>query len=93
MTTTQNTETTVLAHHGIVAAQGENIIDVAREAGLIYACLGCGSVGGIAPLGNSHYLASTWASQEQNRADSRDAILDEDEHAFDCCSDADTIIY
>lgn len=80
MTTTKNTETTVLAHHGIVAAGGQNLTDEARAAGLIYACLGCGSVGGTDP-----------SDGEAARVSTRDAI---DPDSFgDCCPDDDTIIY
>lgn len=87
MTTTKNTETAVLAHHGIVATPGQNLPDLARAAGLIYACLGCGSVGGInpdAPLGEH-------ASVEAARVATRDSIGME--QFEDCCPDDDCIIY
>lgn len=83
MTTTKNaTEASVLAHHGIVAAVGQTLSDAALDAGLIYACLGCGSVGGTDP-----------ADGDLARMRTRDAILAADPYAFDCCEDADTIIY
>lgn len=52
MTTTKHTEASVLAHHGIAPLVGisdDQRTDAARAAGLIYACLGCGTVGGINP--------------------------------------------
>lgn len=77
MTTTKNTEVSVLAHHGIVAAGGQNLTDAARDAGLIYACLGCGSVGGIDP-----------ERGEAARTLTRDYAP---EGAWECCGD--TIVY
>ena len=89
MTTTKNTETTVLAHHGIVAAGGQNLIDAAREAGIIYACLGCGTVGGIDATADPFPSMSVEAA----RVATKEAILAADLYAFDCCPDADTILY
>lgn len=62
MATNTYTEQEVLAHHGI-AGVGGTLIDNAREAGLIYACLGCGSVGGTDP-----------AEGEAARVRTRDAV-------------------
>lgn len=91
MTNTENTTASVLAHHGIdvVGKTDESIVDDARAAGLIYACLGCGSVGGIdpdAPLGD-------YPNVEAARAATKGAILAVDDEAFDCCPDADTILF
>lgn len=86
MTTTQNTEASVLAHHGITAADGQNLIDLAREAGIIHLCLGCGTVAGIDVSADPFPSMSV----EDARVATKEAI-DWDE--FDCCPDADTIIY
>lgn len=83
MTTTKNTETTVLAHHGIAAAGGQNLTDVARDHGILWACLGCGSVAGAAPgLSTEDWHAASGP-------DSRDLVAEWAE----CCPDADSIIY
>lgn len=49
MTNTDLTLANVLAHHGfeVVGKSDDTLTDDAREAGLIYACLGCGSIGGV----------------------------------------------
>lgn len=78
------TEAVVLANHGIT---GDNLTDAARAAGLIYACLGCGTVGGIdvdAPLGD-------YVTVEDARMGTRNALLSWD--ALDCCNDATTVVY
>lgn len=83
MTTTKNTEVSVLAHHGIVAADGQNLADVARDNGVLWACLGCGSISG-APQGmtTEDYLAANpWLTPDLR-----------DEWA-ECCPDADSIVY
>lgn len=80
---TTNTEASVLHHHGI-EGEGQTLVDNAREAGLIWACLGCGSVGGInptAPLGNHPTF-------EAARAATRDWAP---EGTWECCGD--TIVY
>lgn len=77
MTNTGNTTTAaaVLAHHGITG-EGDSLIDNAREAGIIAACLGCGTIV-VGPKG------STMAE----RAVIRDTF------DFDCCDDAETVLY
>ena len=83
MTTTKNTETTVLAHHGIVAAGGQNLADAARDAGLLWACLGCGSVAGAEPglTTEAYYAASDPGARDLVR------------EWAECCPDADSIVY
>ena len=87
------TLTDVLAHHGIVAterdiarlmAQGLNygtaydyaLTDAAREAGLVRACLGCGTVAGVAP-----------DASEQDRERTSSVLV------WDCCDDADAVVF
>lgn len=67
----------VLHHHGITG-EGDTLTDNAREAGIIYACLGCGSVGGVPA-----------SAGEDARQTTRDS-LDWD---YLCCEDADQVIY
>jgi hypothetical protein len=83
MTTTKNTETTVLAHHGIVAGAGQNLADVARDHGVIYACLGCGSIL-TAPEGmttEGYRAANPWFSRDLQA------------EWAECCADEDSVIY
>lgn len=66
------THSEVLAHHGIKVLDPteDNLTDAAREKGLIFACLECGSVAGInvdAPLGD-------YPSVEAARAGTRDSL-------------------
>lgn len=86
MTNTQHTEESVLAHHGIrVGGTVTNLIDAARDAGLIYACLGCGSVGGIDVTADPFPAISV----EMARVNTREA-MDPD---YFCCPDANQIVY
>ena len=81
MTSTTNaTLVSTLAHHGIClpSDSDDTATDNAREAGLIYACLGCGTVGGIDPT-----------QGEAARVATRDA-LDHDEL---CCEDASQVVF
>lgn len=73
---THNNETmeSVLIHHGILPT-----VDDAREAGLIYACLGCGTVAGINP-----------ADGEAGRIATKNEINWDE---FDCCPEFDTILF
>lgn len=82
MTTTKHTEASVLAHHGIAPLVGisdDKRTDLARSAGLIFACLGCGSVGGINPEGG-----------ETARQLTRDYAP---EGSWECCVDDVTCVY
>lgn len=87
MTNTDLTLTEVLSNHFAVGGKtDETIADDARALGLIFACLGCGSVGGInpdAPLGEH-------ASVEAARVATRDHINPRD---FECCGDNTTILF
>ena len=74
MTNTYTAEA-ALHHHGI-KGEGNSLTDNAREAGVIYVCLGCGSIGTV-PEG----------TPEAHRIATRDAF------EWDCCEDADTILY
>ena len=71
----------VLTHHGIIdeSTPTGSIIDVARTAGIVYACLGCASVGGVSPR-----------EGEAARAATRDAI---DFDVWECCPGMDLIVY
>lgn len=76
----------VLAWHGITVtpmawamSPHDAQVDAAREAGLIYACLGCGTVGGITP----------GDGEDARRATREHLGLD----ALECCPDADTIVF
>lgn len=78
MTNTENLRT-VLAHHIEVVGISENAVnDSARDAGLVWACLGCGSVGGINP-----------ADGEAARIRTRDQFGDTS--YWECCGD--TVIF
>ena len=68
----------VLAHHGVVGISDDNLTDNAREAGLIYACLSCGTVGGISA-----------ADGEAARVRTRDQFGDTS--VWECCGD--TVIF
>lgn len=80
MTTATENLSTILAHHGfdVVGKSDDTLTDDARAAGLIYACTGCGTVGGI--------LAS---DGEAARVRTRDNL---DLDAL-CCEDANQIIF
>ena len=67
----------VLHHHGIMG-EGDTLTDNAREAGIIYACLGCGSVGGV-PEG----------TPEAARIATRECV----DRDMWCCEDATQVIY
>jgi hypothetical protein len=71
----------VLLHHGVItdATPEASVTDEARAAGLIHACLGCGSVAAINP-----------ADGEAARVRTRDHI---DWDAYDCCPDADSVLF
>lgn len=77
------TLTDVLHHHNI-AGTGDTLTDNAREAGLIWACHGCGSVAGIDPL------TVAPGEVEVARVGTRDAI---DFDAFDCCPDEKMTVF
>ncbi len=70
----------VLAHHCITlpTSTPDTATDDAREAGLIYACLGCGSVGGIDPT-----------EGEAARVATRDAL----DHDMLCCEDETQVVF
>jgi len=77
------TLTDVLHHHGIPGT-GDTLTDNAREAGLIWACHGCGSVAGINPL------TVAPGEVEVARKGTRDAI---DFDVFECCEGADLTVF
>lgn len=75
-------EASVLAFHGFNVV-GKTAADVARDHGVLRACLGCGSIA-VAPEGFStedYHAAQPWAR----------AAMESD--AWDCCPDADSIFY
>lgn len=73
----------VLHHHGIVGT-GDTLTDNAREAGIIYACHGCGSIGGIDPMTVSP------TEVEAARRGTRDAI---DFDTFECCEGENLTVF
>lgn len=79
------TLTNVLHHHGIMG-EGDTLTDNAREAGIIYACLGCGSIGGIDPM----TVAPT--EVEAARQGTRDCI-DWDAPESVCCPGSDRVLF
>jgi hypothetical protein len=81
MANNNHTMESVLAHHGI-EGEGVSLIDNAREAGFIYACLGCGSVGTINPD-----TIAPFPTLRAAAAATRDAI------EIDCCPDSDLITF
>lgn len=88
MTNTDMNLNDVLAHHGydVLGKSEDAVTDDMRAAGLIYACLGCGSVGGIDPANLGGH-----PDVETARRATRDHI---DPDAFgDCCPDNTTIIF
>lgn len=69
------TEIEVIAHHHpeVGGISGDTLTDFAREQGLIYACLDCGTVGGISTdLGYAHALG--YDSVERARSHTRDNL-------------------
>lgn len=77
------TLTEALHRHGIHGT-GDTLTDNAREAGIVYACLGCGSIGYVD-------VPDNWpTAREQARIATREAI---DWDAFECCIDADTATF
>lgn len=76
-----NTIENVLGHHypALVGKTGDTLTDDARALGVIWACLGCGSVGGTDP-----------AHGEAARVRTRDHINFD---VWECCPDADTIVF
>lgn len=97
----------VLTHHGITSATDseDTATDNAREAGLIYACLGCGSVGGINPLDTEwecngsvvcdYMLDRHGRSCDRAHRDRVEAnrIATRDAYVFDCCPDSTTVLF
>lgn len=83
-----HTEASVLAHHGIapLTMTDDQRTDAARAAGLIFACLGCGTVQGINPADLQGH-----ADTESARIATRDYLHGQD--AIECCPDADSIVY
>lgn len=77
------TLTNVLHYHGVTGT-GDTLTDNAREAGIIWACLGCGSIAGINPL------TVAPCDVEPARRGTRDAI---DFDAFECCEGEDMIVF
>jgi len=86
MTTTKNDLSSVLAHHGfdVLGKSDETVIDDMRAVGMIYACLGCGSVG---QMRDDQWQAAGYASMEEARVATRD------NYDFECCSDSETILF
>ena len=84
MTTTKNTPATVLAHHGIVAVGQNSLEDAARDHGILWACMGCGSVTGAQP----GLTTEDWHAA--SGPDSREMVA---EWAEGCCPDADCILF
>lgn len=98
--------TDVLNSHGITGT-GDTLTDNARKAGLIYACLGCGSVGGIDPnavewrcngsvvcdyMLDQHGRSCDRAHAERVEA-ARQATRDSIDVEEWCCGDATQVIF
>lgn len=83
------TEAEALNHHGIgVGLDGDALTDAARQAGIISACLGCGTVVGMAdPI----VVCGAEVTDPVRREITRKAYAAH--YDFSCCPDSDDILY
>lgn len=85
------TETEALTQH-LPRGDYTPTADHARACGVVSICLGCGTAVAVYTKDEQPY-PDEHVSFEAYRAAYRDQLLSENPFYFDCCPDADTVLY